>query len=232
MEKKLRILIVDNDPRYRRALQIALEFSNYQVESVVGGRAALHVAATTEPDLILMDIPILGMDDYETCRRIREFSTVPIIIVTAQTETANKVKALDMGADDYITKPFNVEELLARVRSVLRRWKMHSLPTPEIGFQAGNLHIDYARQLVRVGDRKIALTPTEYRLLCELANQVGRVVVPEILLERVWGVESKERQHLIWQTIHRLRRKIENDPQNPQYIQTHGGVGYILSSPS
>jgi DNA-binding response OmpR family regulator len=228
---KIRILVVDDEPRYVRAIQFNLEASGYEVLTAREGRTAIELAVSEEPDLILLDIKMPGMDGYEVCRRIREFSAVPIIMLTALAEDADKVKGLDIGADDYVTKPFSADELLARVRAVLRRVELSEQQQPQPTFQAGDLRLDFAQQQVFAYDREVNLTPTEYRLLCELVKQAGRVLVPEYLLTKVWGTGYEGENRLLWQVIHRLRRKIERDPQNPQYIQTRPGIGYVFTSP-
>jgi DNA-binding response OmpR family regulator len=225
---KARILVVDDEPRYIRAIQVNLEASGYKVLTAHNGQTAIELAANEEPDLILLDIRMPGLDGYEVCRRIREFSAAPIIMLTALAESANKVKGLDMGADDYVTKPFSADELLARVRAALRRVELLEGPRTQCAFQAGDLEIDFAQQRVFVRSREVNLTPTEYRLLCELVKQAGRVLVPEYLVDKVWGIGHEQDNHLLWQVVHRLRRKIEHDPQNPQYIQTRPGIGYIF----
>lgn len=228
---KVRILVVDDEPRYVQAIQINLEASGYEVLAARDGQTAIEVAASEEPDLILLDIRMLGLDGYEVCRRIREFSAVPIIMLTALAEDADKVKGLDTGADDYMTKPFSADELLARVRAVLRRVELSERQDPNPTFQASDLLIDFARQRVFARGQEVNLTPTEYRLLCELVKQAERVLVPEYLLEKVWGMGYEGENRLLWQAVHRLRRKIERDPRNPQYIQTRPGIGYVFALP-
>jgi DNA-binding response OmpR family regulator len=228
---KVRILVVDDEPRYVRAIQVNLEASGYEVLAARDGQTAMDLAASEEPALILLDIRMPGLDGYEVCRRIREFSAVPIIMLTALAEDADKVKGLDIGADDYVTKPFSADELLARVRSTLRRIELSGRQEPRPTFQSGDLLVDFARQRVFVCDQEANLTPTEYRLLCELVGQAGRVLVPEYLLEKVWGMGYEGENRLLWQAIHRLRRKIERDPRSPQYIQTRPGIGYVFVLP-
>jgi DNA-binding response OmpR family regulator len=228
---KVRILVVDDEPRYVRAIQVNLEASGYEVLAAGDGQTAMDLAASEEPALILLDIRMPGLDGYEVCRRIREFSAVPIIMLTALAEDADKVKGLDIGADDYVTKPFSADELLARVRSTLRRIELSGRQEPRPTFQSGDLLVDFARQRVFVCDQEANLTPTEYRLLCELVGQAGRVLVPEYLLEKVWGMGYEGENRLLWQAIHRLRRKIERDPRSPQYIQTRPGIGYVFVLP-
>jgi DNA-binding response OmpR family regulator len=228
---KVRILVVDDEPRYVRAIQVNLEASGYEVLAARDGQTAMDLAASEEPALILLDIRMPGLDGYEVCRRIREFSAVPIIMLTALAEDADKVKGLDIGADDYVTKPFSADELLARVRSTLRRIELSERQEPRPTFRSGDLLVDFARQRVFVCDEEANLTPTEYRLLCELVGQAGRVLVPEYLLEKVWGMGYEGENRLLWQAIHRLRRKIERDPRSPQYIQTRPGIGYVFVLP-
>jgi len=227
---KTRILVVDDEPRYVRAVQVNLEASGYEVLTARDGPAAIELAASEEPDLILLDIRMPGLDGCEACQRIREFSSVPVIMLTALAEDADKVKELDVGADDYVTKPFSADELLARVRAVLRRVELSERKDPHSTFQAGDLVVDFARRRVFACGREVNLTPTEYGLLCELVKQPGRVLVPEYLLEKVWGLGYEGETRLLWQAVHRLRRKIESDPQDPQYIQTRPGIGYVFVS--
>jgi DNA-binding response OmpR family regulator len=228
---RVRVLVVDDEPRYVRAIQVNLEASGYEVLAARNGQTAIELAASEAPDLILLDIRMPGLDGYEVCRRIREFSAVPIIMLTAMAEDADKVKGLDIGADDYVTKPFSADELLARVRSALRRVELSERQAPHPTFQAGDLLVDFAQQRVFVCDLEVNLTPTEYRLLCELVRQAGRVMVPDYLLEKVWGMGYEGENRLLWQAVHRLRRKIEPDPRNPQYIQTRPGLGYVFALP-
>jgi DNA-binding response OmpR family regulator len=225
------ILVVDDEARYVRAIRFNLEASGYEVVTAQDGETAIALVSDKEPDLVLLDVKMPGMDGLEACRRIREFSAVPIIMLTALAQDADKVKGLDTGADDYVTKPFSAEELLARVRAALRRIDLGRGLVASSLFQAGDLRVDFARQRVFIGDQEADLTPTEYRLLCELVRQAGRVLVPEHLLTKVWGVGYEGETSLVWQAIHRLRRKIEPDPSNPQYIHTKPGIGYVFESP-
>ena len=227
--KKVRILAVDDEPRYVRVIKINLEASGYDVITAESGATALELAVTENPDLVLLDLMMPDIDGYEVCRRIREFSNMPIIMLTALTETNNKVKGLDLGADDYITKPFSARELLARIRAAMRRNEPPSAKEAAI-FEAGELRIDFVRHRVFVRDQEIKLTPTEYRLLSELVKQADRILVPDYLLEKVWGMGHEGEVQLLWQAIHRLRHKIEADPQNPRYIQTRPGIGYIFTT--
>jgi len=228
---KIRVLVADDEPRYVRAIQFNLEASGYEVLTAPDGQAAVNLAAAEQPNLIILDIRMPGLDGYAACRQIREFSTVPIIMLTALAEESDKVQGLDAGADDYVTKPFGAAELLARVRAVLRRAEFSPEQKRRSDYQYDNLRVNFARQRVFVGDQEIKLTPTEYRLLCELVKHAGQVLVPEHLLERVWGEGYAGEDQLVWQAIHRLRRKIERDSQNPRYIQSRPGLGYIFAPP-
>jgi DNA-binding response OmpR family regulator len=228
---KASILVVDDEPRYVRAIQFNLEASGYEVLVARDGRTAIELAASEEPDLIILDIRMPGLDGYEICRQIRQFSGVPIIMLTALAQGDDKVKGLDIGADDYVTKPFSAEEMLARVRAVLRRVKGREKQRSEPVFQAGELLVDFARQRVFTHCREIKLSPIEYQLLCKLVQNADRVLVPDYLLRKVWGTGYEGESHLLWQAVHRLRRKIEQDPKSPQYIQTRSGIGYLFATP-
>jgi DNA-binding response OmpR family regulator len=228
---QLRVLVADDEPRYVRAIKVNLETSGYDVITARDGQTAVELAADESPDLILLDVRMPRLDGYEACRRIREFTTTPIIMLTAMAETADKVKGLDLGADDYVTKPFSADELLARVRAVLRRGPLADPPESQPVFQTGDLRVDFARQRVFVGTREVHLTVTEYRVLCELAKQSGAVLMPEYLLEKVWGAGYQGETQLVWQVIHRLRQKIEPQAHAPQYILNKPGIGYFLTHP-
>ena len=229
--QQTRILVVDDEPQYVRAIRTVLQKSEFAVLTASDGQTAVQLAADENPKLILLDIHLPDMDGYEVCRQIREFSAVPIIMLTALAELADKIKGLDVGADDYVTKPFSADELLARVRAALRRVQMDEQFTAQTVFRAGNLEVDFNQHRVRLSEQDVRLTPTEYRLLCELINHAGKLLVPEYLLERVWGEGSEGDRQLVWQAIHRLRRKIERDPDNPQFIQNCPGEGYIFVLP-
>ncbi len=228
---KVQILVVDDEPRYVWAIRLNLESRGYEVLTAGDGQTALEIAAVESPDLVILDIRLPRLDGFEVCRRLREFSTVPIIMLTALAEDADKVAGLDVGADDYVTKPFSAEELLARVRAALRRVEYTEGVVASPTVQAGDLLVDLGRQRVFAGDRELNLTAIEYRLLAELAKNAGRVLVPDYLLERVWGPGYEGEVHLVRQVIHRLRSKIEPDPKNPRYVETRHGIGYVFSKP-
>lgn len=228
MAKEL-ILIVDDESRYLKLLRFNLEQSGYQVVEAATGGEAIKAAASRSPDLVLLDLRLPDMGGYEVCQRIREFSAAPIIMVTARAEVVDKVRGLRVGADDYVTKPFSVDELLARVETVLRRSQsassdVHVIPSLTVG----ELEVDFTRRKVTIGGREVALSPVEYRLFNCLAINAGRILTPEEIQQRVWGSEYREYYEGLRSHIHRLRQKIEKDPEHPRYIITKHGVGYML----
>jgi DNA-binding response OmpR family regulator len=229
--KKTTILVVDDDAQLLKVVTHNLEAEGYHVLAVRDGAQALETIERDAPDLVLLDVMLPRMGGFEVCQRVREFSAVPIIMITARGRGQDKVKGLDLGADDYLTKPFRVDELLARVRAVLRRAQF----TPNGHAQAlrrattiGELSIDYARHRVTKAGREIALTPTEYRILAYLAQNAGQVVTQDLLLEQVWGPEYVGEGHMLRVNITRLRRKLETDPSHPGYLLTRPGIGYFL----
>ena len=228
---KIRILVAEDEPRYVWAIQTNLEARGYEVVTAQDGQKAVELAVSEQPDLVLLDVKMPILDGHEVCRRIREFSIVPIIMLTALADETNKVHGLELGADDYLTKPFSVPELLARVRAVLRRVEFSEGLPSDPTFQAGDMSIDFAQHRVFMCGQEVELTPTEYRLLCELVKQPGRLLVPEHLLEKVWGPEYEGGSKLVRQAIHRLRAKIEHDPRHPEFIQTRSGLGYVFVLP-
>ncbi len=227
--KKHRILVADDDPQYLKLMRLNLQARGYEVVIATDGRAAVEVAAAEKPDLILLDIKMPEMDGYEACRRIRRFSTVPVIMLTAMARDDDKVKGLDVGADDYLPKPFSMQEFLARVRAALRRLEFEAQAYEDSIFQTGDLRVDTIQQQVWVADREIGLTPIEYKLLRELVKEAGRVVETEQLLANIWGIDYAGADRALRQAIYRLRQKVEPDSRNPQYIQTRSGVGYLLA---
>ena len=228
---KVRILVAEDEPRYVWAIQTNLEARSYEVLTAQDGLKAVELARDEQPDLVLLDLKMPGLNGYEACQRIRQFSTVPIIMITAMAEESDKVRGLDAGADDYITKPFSVPELLARVRAALRRAEFAGGAPGEGTFEAGELRVIFDQRRVYVRDQEVELTPTEYRLLCELVKQAGRVLVPDLLVDVIWGAGGEGNEQLLRQAIHRLRRKIERDSRRPEYIQTRPGQGYIFMLP-
>lgn len=231
--KKTTILTADDDPQLLRLMMRNLELEGYEVIPVSDGQQALQGIEQHMPDLVLLDVMMPKMDGFTVCQRVREFSAVPVIIVTARGQDQDKVRGLDLGADDYLTKPFSVDELLARVRAVLRRTQFTAKEHMQ-GLQAtttvGDLSIDYSQHKVTLAGREITLTPIEYRVLAYLAQNPGRVVTQDLLLEHVWGAEYIGESHMLQVNVNRLRRKLEADPSHPRYILTKVGVGYFLAA--
>jgi DNA-binding response OmpR family regulator len=223
------ILLVDDEPRYLRLMEVNLQTEGYAVRSAADGQQAVESVAAAQPDLILLDVMMPVMDGFTACGRIREFSTVPIIMVTAKGEERDRVRGLDAGADDYIVKPFSAQELLARVRAVLRRAERQDLGTfHQPVFQHHELRLDLAKAEVLSAGKPVMLTATEYRLLQTLAASVGRMLTPEDLLTTVWGPEYRDDKEILWVCLSRLRQKIEPDPKNPIHILTRQGLGYYM----
>ncbi|MBI4491883.1 MAG: response regulator transcription factor [Chloroflexi bacterium] len=226
--KKYTILVADDDPHLLRLVRRNLELASFRVCTASDGDSALKVAEAENPDLLVLDIMMPSLDGYEVCRRVREFSVAPIIMLTAKDAEEDKVLGLDVGADDYLTKPFSSPELLARVRAALRRAKQYTGESPQPIFTCAELTVDFAQHLATLDGRSINLTPTEYRILSFLARNAGRVVTQQDLLSKVWGPEYKDEAHLLRVNIARLRRKVEPDPHEPRFILTRSGIGYTL----
>jgi DNA-binding response OmpR family regulator len=227
--KKETVIVADDDPRLLRLVQFNLQQAGYRVVTAPDGNRALRLAEGESPDLMLLDVRMPLMDGLEVCRRVRSFSTVPIIMVTAKDSEEDKVAGLDAGADDYLTKPFGAPELMARVRAVLRRAKHYSGETAEPVFESGELKVDFAQQLASLQGKPVNLTPTEYRIVAYLARHAGRVVTQSDLLTKVWGPEYESEAHLLRVNIARLRQKIEQDPSSPRHVITRPGIGYYLA---
>ncbi len=226
-----KILIVDDEPRVVRLVTEVLGAMGYDVVAATRGDTALEKLALEQPDLVLLDVLLPGgMDGYEICRRIREFSDVAVIMLTAKAQESDILCGFDAGADDYLTKPFNAKELVARVKAVLRRTQ-HPEERMVTIFTCGELEIDFARRTVRVDGEEIALTRTEYALLRQLALNANRVMLHHDLLTEVWGMEYRDDLDYLRAYVHYLRRKLETDPSNPRYIVTSPGVGYMLACP-
>ena len=222
-----RILVVDDEPRYLRLLEANLLTEGYEVVAVADGSEALETFSASPTDLILLDIMLPGMDGFTVCQRIRQFSTVPIIMLTAKGEEQDRVRGLDVGADDYLVKPFSVTELLARVRAVLRRAQVAETGQDRF-FTHGDLRIDFARAEVWLGDQPVYLSATEYRLLLQFSHNIGKILTAEDLLTSVWGPEYRDDKEILWVTIARLRQKVETDPHVPNHIVTRSGLGYLM----
>jgi DNA-binding response OmpR family regulator len=223
-----RILVVDDEPRYVRLMEANLISEGYDVTKAYDGQSAVELVADTQPDLVLLDVMMPGLDGFGACERIREFSTIPIIMVTAKGEEQDRVRGLDVGADDYIVKPFSATEVLARVRAVLRRAQVTGSTYEQSIFQHGNLRIDLARAEVFKDDDMVFLSATEYRLLLQFVHNQGNILTSEDLLVNVWGPEYRDDKEILWVSISRLRQKLEDDPRNPQHIVTRSGMGYTM----
>jgi two-component system KDP operon response regulator KdpE len=220
-----RILVVDDEPQMGRLLATSLRARDYDVLVVGDGNVALDEATRWKPDLILLDLGLPGIDGLEVCRRVRSWSDVPIIVVSARESEAEKVAVLDLGADDYLTKPFGTDELLARIRVALRHRARGGLPgEPTLRF--GELELDLAHRITRVRGQQIHLTPTEYDLLKVLATQAGKVLTHQMLVRSVWGGSYQQDVATLRVFITQLRRKIEADPAHPRFITTEPGIGY------
>jgi len=223
-----RILVVDDEPRYVRLMEANLISEGYDVLKAYDGQSTVEMVADKQPDLVLLDVMMPGLDGFGACERIREFSSVPIIMVTAKGEEQDRVRGLDVGADDYIVKPFSATEVLARVRAVLRRAQVSGGTFEQSVFSHGNLRIDLARAEVFKDDNVIFLSATEYRLLLQFVHNQGNILTSEDLLVNVWGPEYREDKEILWVSISRLRQKLEDDPRNPQHIVTRSGMGYTM----
>lgn len=223
-----RILAVDDEPLYQHLLRVNLEKEGYEVVTAGNGEDALEMVSSRHPDLVIMDVMMPRLDGITTCERIRQFSTLPIIILTARGEESDRVRGLNAGADDYVVKPFSATELVARVRAVLRRTKNADQATQSRFFSHGNLRIDFARAEVWKENKAVFLSATEYRLLIQFAHHVGQVMTAEELLVAIWGPQYREDKEILWVSIARLRQKLEDNPHSPQHIVTRAGLGYLM----
>ena len=222
-----RVLVVDDEPAILRVVQTNLTGHDFRVETAETGRAALEAHSRFHPDLVLLDLGLPDMDGLEVIREIRTNSSTPIVVLSVRGAERDKVQALDLGADDYLTKPFGVDELLARVRVALRHAARPAQGTAAV-FMTGELRVDLEHRRVSVGDREVHLTPTEYSLLTALISHPNKVLTDRMLLQRVWGSAWEAEAHYIHVYVARLRKKLEVDAQAPRYIVTEPGVGYRL----
>jgi len=225
MDKGMRILVIDDEPQIRKLLKVSLGAHGYEIEEAATGAEGISRAATFKPDFLIIDLGLPDMDGKKVVQQIREWSQTPIIVLTARDQEQEKIEALDAGADDYVTKPFGMGELMARMRVSLRR-AASSENDPIL--TCGELIIDLVARRVTVSGREIKLTPTEYELIKILAQHRGRVLTHKQLLKAVWGSTYNEDTHYIRVYIGQLRRKIEENPTRPRYIITESGVGYRL----
>lgn len=221
-----RILVVDDEPRMIGFIRMNLELEGYQVVEAHDGLQALEAIRTQLPDLVLLDVMMPNLDGFEMLRMLREFSSTPVIMLTAKSEEDDRIQGLELGADDYITKPFSPRELSSRVKAVLRRSDMPNSPEKSILKIDDRLSVDFNRREVIVNGQHIKLRPTEYRLLFHLIENAGWTVTHEQILAKVWGYEYRDETHYVRLYVNYLREKIEEDPQNPKYILTERGVGY------
>jgi two-component system KDP operon response regulator KdpE len=227
---KPRILIVEDETRYQYIIRANLVARGFEVLTAETGQGAIDSVAALQPDLVVLDLRLPDIDGFSVCEEIRAFSRVPIIMLTALANHTDRVRGLDCGADDYVPKPFNIEELVARMRAVLRRAALgrreHENAAGQI--QVGKVRIATDERCAYVDSRQIKLSPTEYRVLCTLARHAGQVLVYDYLLDEVWGSGYAGSERLVHQVVSRLRQKIEPDPKQPLYIHTEYGAGYVM----
>ncbi len=230
----MKILIVDDAPEVIESVRLGftLQWRDVEIVAALDGQAGLGLAETEAPDIVLLDIGLPDVDGFQVLKSIREFSDVPILMLTARDDAMDKVKGLELGADDYVTKPFNHLELLARVNAVLRRLDLPSPRNRLPSFRSGDLEVDFSAHEARLGGVTLDLTPTEYKLLYHLVRNAGRVLQHATLLARVWGREYVNEIDYLRVYVRRLRDKLADDPEKPKYIQTQRGVGYRFVGPS
>lgn len=223
------ILVVEDDAPIRNLITTTLKTHDYRYLTASTGEAAILEASSHNPDIVLLDLGLPDMDGVKVIEKIRTWSTLPIIVISARSEDADKIEALDAGADDYLTKPFSVEELLARLRATIRRLAvMHSSFPAGSTFTNGALHIDFAAGCAYLREEELHLTPMEYKLLCLLAQNVGKVLTHTFITQKIWGSTWDNDIASLRVFMATLRKKIEREPDSPQYIQTHIGVGYRM----
>lgn len=229
---QLKILIVDDEPRVVNLVREVLLATGYDVVAACSSNSAIELAALEQPDLILLDIILPGpLDGYQVAKRLREFSNVPIIMLTAKVREVDMLHGFEVGADDYITKPFSSKELLARIQAVLKRTKVEKDQKISSEIVCGDLTINFARREVSISGREIYLTPTEYNLLYELATHPNQVLFHDYLLTKVWGSEYRDDVDYLRSYVHYLRKKLELDPSNPRLIISSPGIGYMFEVP-
>jgi DNA-binding response OmpR family regulator len=224
------VLVVDDEPRFLRIIRFNLEAEGYRVTCAASGEEAMALFERYDPDLVVLDVMLPGLDGFDVCTRIREISARPIIMLTAKGSDEDKVRGLRLGADDYVTKPFSAAELLARVAAVLRR--VEGTPVRQPALAAGEVVIDFLAKQVSVRGQEVRLSPTEYRLLCCLATSPGVVLTRDELLEKVWGSAYRGEHEVLRVTLWRLRQKLEDDASSPRYIITRPGIGYLFAAES
>lgn len=229
MSTMAHILVIDDEPQILRAIRTILTEKQFKVTAASRGEEGLTLAATQEPDVIILDLGLPDMDGVEVCTRLREWTQCPIIILSVRDSERDKVSALDAGADDYLTKPFGIEELLARVRVSLRHAASRKGEQAKI-VKSGSLTIDLAWHIIKRGDEEIKLTGTEYKLLAYLSSNHGRVLTHQSILTHVWGPADADHTEYLRVYMRQLRKKLEEDPERPQFILTEPGIGYRFIS--
>jgi two-component system KDP operon response regulator KdpE len=220
----VKVLVIDDEPQIRRALRVFLEQNHHEVHLAASGEEGLDQAALTLPELVILDLAMPGLNGYEVCKQLRTWSKAPIIVLSVRDQEEDKIKALDMGADDFLTKPFGMGELLARMRAVHRR--AGSEDVGESDFNVDELHIDFSRRIVTLAGQEIHLTPKEYEMLRYMSLNVNRVLTHRQLLTKVWGPEYADDTHTLRVHIANLRNKIEQTPERPKFIHTEPRIGY------
>lgn len=225
------VLVIEDEPQMRRFLRATLENHEYRMLEAATGREALAEASTRSPDIVLLDLGLPDTDGLAILERIRDWTEVPVIVISARDQEEQKIRALDAGADDYLTKPFGAGELRARIRVALRHAAQKREGADEPVFTTGDLQVDLARRIVSIAGRTVHLTPTEYKLLTVLIRSGGKVVTHRHLLKEVWGMAFAEHTHYLRVFMAQLRHKLETDPARPRYLLTEPGVGYRLRLP-
>jgi two-component system, OmpR family, KDP operon response regulator KdpE len=225
-----RVLVIDDEPQILRALRRSLEAQDYDVATADGGEEGLALAAAHTPNLVVLDLGLPDLEGTEVIRRLRSWTDVPVIVLSVREGRSDKIEALDAGADDYVTKPFDVEELLARMRAALRRTDTDLAEVPELRF--GDLQVDLGRRLVRLGDDLVHLTPNEYGLLEAMVTNPGKLLTHQWLLRKVWGRAYGNESHYLHVYVRQLRQKLGDDAAMPRFIITEPGVGYRWSPDS
>ena len=225
-------MIVEDEPEIRRFLRVTLVNHGFELFEATKGKEAIELLEKNSPTLVIMDLGLPDIDGVELIKRIRDWSTTPIIVLSVRNQETDKIEALDAGADDFVTKPFGVFELMARIRVSLRHLGLREKESEESVFETGDLKVDFSRRLVFIKDEQIHLTPTEYKLLVMLAQSAGKMVPQEKLLRDVWGPGYQKRSHYLRVYMGNLRQKLEEKPARPRYIITEPGVGYRLKTES
>jgi two-component system KDP operon response regulator KdpE len=229
MSDPAKILVVDDEPQIRRFLRLGLEGHGYAVLEAASADGALHAAVSQRPDLVVLDLGLPDREGFEVLKALREWTRIPVFILSVRNREGEKVRAFELGADDYVVKPFGMPELLARIKVALRRGAEGAAPQPV--FRVGGLEVDLGRRLVRVDDLEIRLSPKQYRLLQVLVTHAGKVVTHRQLLHEVWGAAHRDDVQYLRVFVRKLRARVEADPARPRYLLTELGVGYRLRTP-